>query len=372
MRTATYFLILCAIALGIPVMGQVVVRTGTVITASPSTQIAVKDANVNILSDQVSFSNVDLFLTGAVNIDLSTVVDPTNATPFRLRGMSVEGGAEYTLLGAWGISDLLILTNGKLILTGTGNLLTYTGATDVVGSDASYVQGPFHTQGTGVRTFPIGVPSGYFPVRLDDVVEGTAILGFEVIEANPGILAPAGVTAVLTDRYWQMFTRGTGFTGSPISVSINQLGPFLLSDQPGDATLLEVTVDGTLHVLGGKPEGLYHSAGKTAVNGEIYAFGKTEKLTLEILNVLTPNGDVKNNVLQISNIEFFPENTVTLMDRYGVVVHTWTNFKNYSTTDAKQEFDFTSLAIGNYLCVVEYTNLDGSRGSAQQIVTVLK
>ena len=110
---------------------------------------------------------------------------------------------------------------------------------------------------------------------------------------------------------------------------------------------------------------------KASPTGEIYALAKKEGVALKIGELLTPNGDGKNNVLKISNIELFPVNTVTLIDRYGVPVHKWTVFKNYSTTDSKQDFDFTTLAIGNYICVVQYTDPRTGPAKVTQMITVL-
>jgi len=108
--------------------------------------------------------------------------------------------------------------------------------------------------------------------------------------------------------------------------------------------------------------------------GRIYALGKSEDIVLEIVKVITPtNDDAKNNVLQISNIELYPDNKVTLLDRYGVPVKNWTGFKNFTTTTPAQDgIDFASLGIGNYICVVEYTTATGEKKSVTQMVTVLK
>jgi surface protein len=119
-----------------------------------------------------------------------------------------------------------------------------------------------------------------------------------------------------------------------------------------------------------------NSAGLTNVTSTSFdIYDDPETIALVIKSVLTPNtADNQNNVLHIENIEFFPENMVKLIDRWGVPIKSWTNFSNYTTPEAEQpDFNFTNLDIGNYICVVEYLNpVNGNKKSQTQMITVLK
>ncbi len=119
-----------------------------------------------------------------------------------------------------------------------------------------------------------------------------------------------------------------------------------------------------------------NSVGLTnATSAAFDIFEDTEGITLTVNSFITPNsGDEENNVLYIQNVEFFPENTVKLIDRWGIPVKSWTNFSNYGSTSAEQaDFDFTSLSIGSYICIVEYINgMNGEKKSETQMITVLK
>jgi hypothetical protein len=100
-----------------------------------------------------------------------------------------------------------------------------------------------------------------------------------------------------------------------------------------------------------------------------------ETISLVIRSFLTPNdADDQNNVLYIENIEFFPQNTVKLIDRWGVPIKSWTNFSNYTSPVADQgDFNFTDLEIGNYVCIVEYINpVSGKKKDQSQMISVLK
>ena len=85
-------------------------------------------------------------------------------------------------------------------------------------------------------------------------------------------------------------------------------------------------------------------------------------------NAFSPNGDNKNATFVIDNIEdtaCYPENTVEIYNRWGVLVF---ETKNYSTTN---NFDGTSrgrttisqssgLPTGTYYYILNYTSYDNN------------
>ena len=86
---------------------------------------------------------------------------------------------------------------------------------------------------------------------------------------------------------------------------------------------------------------------------------------LEIFNAVTPNGNSDNDIFVIRNIQDFPQNTVTIFNRWGVIVYEVdgygqnTNFfKGISegrTTINKNE----ALPIGTYFYTLRYVNKQG-------------
>lgn len=52
---------------------------------------------------------------------------------------------------------------------------------------------------------------------------------------------------------------------------------------------------------------------------------------VEVFNVLTPNGDGINDVLTIDKIEFFPNNTLEIVNRWGVLVYKVNGYNNSNT-----------------------------------------
>ena len=67
-------------------------------------------------------------------------------------------------------------------------------------------------------------------------------------------------------------------------------------------------------------------------------------------NVITPNGDGKNDVWVIENMEFFPQNTVTIYDRAGRKLYNVKGYQNNWDGTYKGE----KLAEGAYVYVIDY------------------
>lgn len=87
---------------------------------------------------------------------------------------------------------------------------------------------------------------------------------------------------------------------------------------------------------------------------------------IEVFNVVTPNGDGVHDVLRIENIENFPNNTVKIYNRWGVLV-----FKTNAYNSSGNVFDGTSdgrvtvdqdnkLPVGTYFYIVDYEDQAGN------------
>ena len=55
---------------------------------------------------------------------------------------------------------------------------------------------------------------------------------------------------------------------------------------------------------------------------------KLLKEEITIYKAFSPNGDAINDVWHIGNIEQYPENTVTIFDRWGSVIYQVTGYNN--------------------------------------------
>ncbi|MEY2868690.1 MAG: hypothetical protein RIR01_1150, partial [Bacteroidota bacterium] len=106
------------------------------------------------------------------------------------------------------------------------------------------------------------------------------------------------------------------------------------------------------------------NASKTFDYLEVNNFSASED-DLEIFNAVTPNGNGENDVFVIRNIQSYPENNVTIFNRWGVVVYDVSSygldgkfFRGISegrTTIGKNE----ELPGGVYFYVIKYKNTQG-------------
>jgi gliding motility-associated-like protein len=81
---------------------------------------------------------------------------------------------------------------------------------------------------------------------------------------------------------------------------------------------------------------------------------------IEVFNVLTPNGDGVHDVLQISGLENFPNNSLRIYNRWGVLVYT-TNAYNTEgnvfdgTSKGRVTVDVDNkLPVGTYFYILDY------------------
>ena len=355
----------------------ITIGAGTSIVAASGTEFTTNTGIAN-LSKDTDLSNLILTMT---NDKVETLF---TAQLLTLGELTMNSTASVQIKGHWKVANNLTLTQGIILTTYSSaptnaTLLIYTGINDIAeGNAASFIDGRFFMRGSGPRTFPIGNADGYFPARLDDVREDDVVLGLEVIKGDPNLTGqlPVEVIDILKDHYWQLSVRGTGtYSGSPISISANNITSFLQTGERGGPAVVQQDSALDIKNLGGAVlNSFVIERTRASSNGKIYVIGKTKDITLNIGEVITPNSDGKNNVLTITNIELYPKNTVTLLDRYGVPVHSWTNFTNYSTGLAKQDdFDFSTLGMGNYICILDIEDPQSGKHTKKAVmITVLK
>lgn len=77
---------------------------------------------------------------------------------------------------------------------------------------------------------------------------------------------------------------------------------------------------------------------------------------IEVYNVVTPNPNGKHDFLNIRNIELFPNNRVTIYDRWGNLVFEHEGYDNASTTFAGATKDNKQLPEGTYYYVIDKNN----------------
>lgn len=323
-------------------------------------------------SDKTNLSSATVVLAATTG---TPVVSTNTTNAISIGKLEVNSKVDYSLSGLWIINKDLKFTLGKLVTAPTSKLV-YTGAADVSGNSTSYVQGNFFVQGNaGVRTFPIGDAKGYAPVVLQEVTDAdkNTELGFGVVSAGPTFTLGAGVQDYFKDRFWQFTASNTGsYSGSQVWLSSNDTETFFSDGK--SATVLENDATGTTNDLGASTTSGFFASNKLgSPTARFYAIGKTDEISIKVHKLITPDGDARNDVLFIEGIDGAPENEVTILDRWGVQFYKKKNFLNYPDGALPQQegVDYSKLAIGNYVVVVQY-NERGSTKSVKQMITVLK
>ncbi len=365
--------------------GQMVISGGgttpTHFVASSGTTIAISGSLDN-QSTNSDFSNVSLMLKGKGTTN-TTSGSLNTTTPLNVDQLTVDAGSNYnyTVSGnTWTINTGLTLNNGNLIIDKTtrGAKLVYTGS-DVIstGSKDSYVVGPMFIRSSSTsHTFPIGDGNAYTPVRLDNFnsqADPNAELGFDITTNDLGFALSGSIKEIST-KSWQFSVTGGTFPGSSISIGYDQQTESF-KDSPSILELPEDTK--TQKDLGGQDNnGFFSSTLKTSGLSGAYALAKSDVVRVAVHKLITPDDDGKNDVLYIDGIDAFPENRVTILDRWGVPFKKWDkSFVNYTlpanSSQPQDGIDYRSLAVGNYIVIVEYKEL-GKKKNIQQMISVLK
>jgi hypothetical protein len=313
-------------------------------------------------SDKLDVTEAQITFTGT-NQTLSTTA------PLAIQGIIVEGGGTKTLKGDWTVTSNLTLTQGTLT-TLTGKII-YAGSTALSGSASSFITGVLYQRGTGTRFYPIGAGTTYMPMSLNDVKEGTIEIGVEGFTALANLTLPLDLSALASNRYWQVTPSGT-YSGSGVSLYV----PGSSIDAATKLVAVEAeNTSGTAINLGGGASGDFVSSFIPATK-PILTIGIAESVDLRIMDLITPfNADNVNDRLKIINIEYVFRNKVTLLDRWGVVVKEWTDFRNYDDPNNPNQdnFDFSKLGPGNYICVMQYQlTADSPEEKLTQMISVLK
>jgi hypothetical protein len=362
MSTIQFYLASVVLVIGLHQEGLAQLTIGSSSTVAVKGDVSAR-GSVNNASSQTNLSEATLVLVGT-NQTLSS------STPLVLRGLIVDGGGTKTTQGDWTITNDLVFSSG-IVTIGSGRIL-YTGSEALSGSPASFVNGQFFQRGTGTRFFPIGVGNAYAPMAFGSVQQGNVDLGVRVFASNASLSLPLDVSAIASNRYWEVTASGGTFSGSGVSLFV----PGSSIDAASKLIVVQSdAVGGDAVNLGGGITGNFVVSFQSAAK-PILTLGIVETVELQIKDLITPfNNDDINDYLKIVNIEFTSENSVTLLDRWGVAVKSWKNFRNYDDPNNPNidSFDFSRLSPGNYICVLEYRlTPDGPQQKLTQMISVLK
>ena len=357
--------------------GSILIGDDIPLATSSSTQIAFT-GNLTVNSSAADLSKATLLLAGT-NQDLRMTRSSSILT---LGGIiigtdgGVTNGRKDFFAGTWEIANTLIFNDGVVIPQGANTKLVHTIAAGTTSSITmnnpnSYVNGAFYSKGTGTRFFPIGNGAGYFSAQLSSVDQGDLEIGMIVRNANANLALGTGIEELFTDQYWELIDPSNSLAGPLVSLSVLGADGFIVPNvgtvvYAGSGTnAAGISLDGA--IVGD----FLLSSKSITTNERIFTMAKVsnELVNVKIRNVITPFLDNANDYLEIENISLFPDNKVTLLDRWGVQVKEWSGYTNAGTSPDPSH-DLSKIATGNYIVLLEYK--DGSSvKKLSQMVTIL-
>ena len=353
--------IFAGVVIATTLSAQITVAPNT--TAKVTGELSFNTSFNNNSSESRILTDAHLFLTGN-NQTLNT------SSPVSLQTLTVDGGGTKTLQGEWTVTRDLTFTQG-IVTIGSGKLV-YEGASTLEGHSGSFVNGVLFQRGTGTRFYPIGAGTTYAPMAFGNIQDGSAFVGVRAFTSGASLTLPPDINAIANNRYWEV-TTSAPIRGS--SVSLYTPGSSIDASQQLAVVEADDANGATAINLGGGVTGDFVVSFDPATK-PILTIGITETVDLRINDLITPfTADDINDKLKIVNIHYTFENTVTLLDRWGVPVKKWKNFSNYDdpTNPNTDNFDFSGLSPGNYICVLEYhLTVDSPKKTMTQMISVLK
>lgn len=355
-------------------VAQGVYNRGAVVSIAQQTVVSAPDSLVNGTGGILN-NDGDLRISGAwinlgtynsgigfINFD-SDLTQTINHSDQSFNALTISGAGEKLFSANITIESGLDLQSGVLKSSNGSKIILNPGAIISGGSDQSHVQGTVEARGAGNWLFPVGNGTNYLPVEVINVTDANATGTLTLHELNGQQLTfESTLTALSTKRYWELVLSAGSFTQSKVRLPLNgeddliddvdlvvvagssqALGPYSNfggADQTGNLFLGSV-------VSAQAPSVAFYTAG--AISGE---------RDIEVLNGVSLNGDGVNDFLKIINIEFFPNNKVAIVNRWGDMVF---EMKGYNNVDRNFRGESnvngsSKLPSGSYFYTIDLGN----------------
>ncbi|MCW3075863.1 MAG: hypothetical protein JWO32_472, partial [Bacteroidetes bacterium] len=231
-------------------------------------------------------------------------------------------------------------SNGGLTCTGQSITLS---ANFGAGTAVNWFSDAFGNNPTATNTFtysPLLTTSGTYTYYAQGSVNGCTSAITPVVANYYNVVASYSATPV------------SGM--APLTVQFTNLSTGISLSDPTNWTFGDGNSSGTYN-----PGNVYQGTGTYTVmlivsnglcsdtaTGEIKVF----PAIVEVPEVFTPNGDGKNDVFEIKNIEYFPNNELIVFNRWGNVIYTMKGYSNEwnGTSNVNDKTGGGRLPTGTY------------------------
>ena len=276
--------------------------------------------------------------------------------------LSINGGGTKNLSSDANVSGTLELVSGNIdIAGGNSDLVILTNATINGGSPSSFINGALFIDLTGLSSvdYPVGENDVYLPILLDNI-EASGVHGFEAIDDK---LSSGDDFDELAPRHWERIEFGGSFSSTDVTLPL--LGDEEFQD-PNNITIVQTPDRGTnVIAVASSLSGGNTISSLEPVSGRFISIGEIG-IPLIVMNVMTPNDDFQNDNLYIQNIEFFPDNEVQVINRWGTEVFSTSSYNN-DTNFWNGTFNNKIVSPGNYIALIK-TN----KKTIRQTISVIR
>jgi hypothetical protein len=343
-----YLLGICILS-AIGTRAQITIRANTVLHARG---LITTNTSISNSSGTSNLGQAEIALAG-------TTQELKTASPLSIQNLTIAQGGTKTITGNWEVTGTLTLTNGIVVVRDNSKLL-YSGTGSPEGNSGAFIDGFFSQNAGGRRFFPIGKRGTYAPMIIENAPAEEIGIRLLPSASEINLTLPENIVAAYSDHYWQV----SGAFNSPVSLSTTGAESFLEGSIP---TVLQAgATGGTVTSLSGTYTDVFVTSIDNASQPLLF-LGKVAEFKLVIHDLITPYSINVNDKLVIDNIEKVGRNTVSLLDRWGLVVAEWKDFTNDT------EYDFTKLSPGNYVCLVQFSYPGETKTTtAKGMVSVIK
>lgn len=365
-QTLVILLVLVVLGCG-DVAAQGFFNRGAIVSISEGTILSIPDSMVNtgtlINNGQVivygAWINTGTYNPGTGQVDLNSDIDQViNHSAQSIEKLVISGGGQKEFLADIFVQSELTLTDGVLVSKNGARIVMDNEATIVGGSDASHIVGTVERKGTGDWYFPVGNGTKFLPVTIPAVSNAASfgILTLHELSAGEILTGEFDVEKLSTRRYWELVSGGP-----PLQSKI--ILPVVDEDDLGPGT------DNLIVVAGNAPMGPYANISQAGISGSLTSgsvtsqsaptqkyFAVARLLTereIEVFNAVSAGGDGKNDFMTIKNIEFYPENRVTIHNRWGDLVYETTGYDNDENVFKGVSKNGNELPSGTYFYSID-------------------
>jgi gliding motility-associated-like protein len=258
--------------------------------------------------------------------------DTMNASFLNPTGLAVDR-LNNLYVADYGNSLIRKITPGGVVSTMAGKANSSVATIDALGTAATFYQPYALTIDAGGSLFV----ADYGSHRIRKVLTKGYML-----DLSPAL--PAGLS----------FDASTGtFSGTPTTVTAATAYMIMAYNDYGNSTATFTIAVNTPPTLAASP--VKTADNLTIVNPENIIDAEGEMPAPKLNPALSPNHDGVNDVLRIDNIEKYPDNRVTLMDKSGKSVYEVSGYDNTNKAfDGHARGNGVMLAPGTYFYIIEY------------------